>query len=65
MKRNKEHCNFYATQDTPTFKIKEGDCTRPVNGRFQPHECTGVCNNYDDTAYKIKSALARKFKGLK
>jgi len=62
---SKEHCDHYVTQAMPSFRVVEGDCTRPVKGRFIPHPCKGVCDRYDDTAYKLKQALnkASQIKG--
>jgi len=59
---NKEHCDFFTTQDELVFRLKQGDCSMPVNGRFQPHKCAGVCDRYNDTAYKLKKVLLRQIK---
>lgn len=53
----KEHCDFYIDGDTPSYGLRVGDCIIPVNGRFKPRKCEGVCTGYIDTAYKLKVAL--------
>jgi hypothetical protein len=54
----KEHCDFYTNRNEPVYHLYKGDCTKPVNGRFQPHKCEGVCKQYNNTAYRIKEKLA-------
>lgn len=58
MRRQKEHCNYYTRQREPCFNLNIGDCIKPINGRFSPHVCLGVCNKYDDSAYKIKQGIS-------
>ncbi len=56
----KEHCDFYLAEDYLN-KAKRGDCVKPVNGRFKPHKCEGICARYDDTAYRFKLGFIRGF----
>lgn len=60
--RDKTHCDNYIGQPEPSFKLNIGDCTLPVNGRFKPTKCHGVCPKYADMAYKMKQALVKSIK---
>ncbi len=64
MKRYKGHCDNYVDKEEPGFNLHCGDCILPVEGRFKPSKCTGICAKYGDTAYQLKhnliKGLARK-----
>lgn len=61
--KDKRHCDFYTLESEPTFKLSPGDCSKPVNGRWNPSVCNGVCKSFDDTAYKLKRILDNRVKG--
>ena len=60
MRRKPEYCDHYTTQDTPSFGIKIGDCTRPICGRFAPTRCIGICSKYSNLSHRVKLALRRE-----
>jgi len=58
--KNPKHCDHYVTRDEPCYNLKQGDCTRPINGRWQPGKCKKICKHFTDTAHRLKKLLGEK-----